>query len=83
MLHDLTELEIRPVCLTEAAYTWCSVVYENRQSLGDWERLLVICWEIGFRHLDFQSPFIKAALTHTEHHRGLVDAVFKRVRKAM
>ena len=57
ILRDLTKLEAHPVCLTEALYTWCSVVYENRQSLGDWERLLLICLEIGFRHLDFQYLF--------------------------
>ena len=75
MLDDLTKLEIRPLCLTETAYTWCSVVYENRQSLWDWERLLV-CLEIGFRHLKF-TRFTEATLTHTKHHRGLVDAVFR------
>jgi len=77
MLCDLTKLETHPVCLTEAAYTWCSVVYENRQSLGDWESLLLVCLEIGFRHLDFQYLFTEARITHTEHHRGLVDVVFK------
>ena len=76
MLDYLTELEIHPVCLTEAAYIWCSVVYENRQNLGDWERLLLVCLGIGFCHLNFTWS-TEATLTHTEHHRGLVDVVFK------
>ena len=53
------------------------MIYENRQRLGGWENLLFTCLEIGFRHLDPQSPFIGARLSHTEHHRGLVDVVFK------
>jgi hypothetical protein len=53
------------------------VIYDNRQSLQDWESLLLVCLEIGFRHLDFQRRSIEATLTHTEHHQGLVDAVFK------
>ena len=76
MLRDLTKLGTHPVCLTEAAYTWCSVVYENRQSLGNWESLLPVCLEIGFRHLDFQYLFTEARIAHTEH-RGLIDVVFK------
>ena len=77
MLRDLTKLGTHPACLTEAAYTWCSVIYENRQSLGDWESLLLVCLKIGFRHLAFQYLSSEARITHTEHHRGLVDVVFK------
>jgi len=53
------------------------VICENRERLQDWERLLLICLEIGFRHLDFRTGSIEANLTHTKHHRGLVDVVFK------
>jgi hypothetical protein len=77
LLDNLVKLETRPVRLTEITYEWCSVIYENRQSFGDWERLLLVCLEIGFRHLDFQLEYIGAVLTHTEHHRGLVDVVFQ------
>ena len=41
------------------------------------ENLLLVCLEIGFRHLDFRTELIGVRLTHTEHHRGLVDVVFK------
>jgi hypothetical protein len=77
LLDDLIRLENRPVRLTEVAYEWCSVIYANRQSLRDWERPLLVCLEIGFRHLDFQLQYVEAILTHTEHHRGLVDVVFQ------
>jgi hypothetical protein len=77
VLDHLIKLETRPVCLTETAYEWCSVICANRQSLDDWERLLFVCLEIGFRHLDFQAQGIEAVLTHTEHHQGLVDVVFQ------
>ena len=58
------------------AYEWCSAIYENREHLEDWESLLLVCLELGFRHLDARRlPYIR--LTHTGHHRGLVDVVFK------
>jgi hypothetical protein len=53
------------------------VICENRESLQDWESLLLVCLEIGFRHLDPQRRYIGAKLTHTEHHRWMVDVVFK------
>jgi len=77
MLGDLIKLENRPECLTKIAYEWCSVICKNRDRFEDWERLLHICLEIGFRHLNFGSPSAKTSITHTEHHRGLVDVVFK------
>ena len=77
ILHDLIKLETRPVWLTEVAYEWCSVICENHQCLQDRERLLLVCLEIGFRHLDFRRRSIEVILTHTERHQGLVDVVFK------
>ena len=76
-LRDLVDLDTRPVCLTEIAYDWCAVIYENRQSLNGWEGLLLTCLEIGFRHLDPRGPSIAPTLTHTEHHLGMVDIVFE------
>jgi len=77
MLGELIELENRSERLTRITYEWCSVICKNRDSLEDSERLLPICLEIGFRHLDFRSLSAKTSITHTEHHRGLVDVVFK------
>jgi len=77
VLRDLVKLENRPEGLTEVAYQWCSVISENHERLQDWEGLLLLCLEIGFRHLDPERQSIKATLTHTDHHRGLVDIVFK------
>jgi len=77
VLRDLTKLEHRPEYLTAAVYEWCSVIYEKRERIPDWESLLPVCLEIGFRHLDFQTGSIEASLTHTKHHRGLVDVVFQ------
>ena len=78
-LHDLTKLEVRPACLTVFAYDWCSGIYGNRENLEDWENLLLVCLELGFRHLDVleSGTPIPIKLTHTEHHRGLVDIVFR------
>ena len=77
MLRDLIRLENRPRCLTELAYEWCSVICED-QSSEDWESLLLDSLEIGFRHLDSRRRrIVWLHLAHTEHHRGLADAVFK------
>jgi len=75
ILYDLVRLETTPAHLTKITYEWCSVIYENRESVQNWEILLLLCLEIGFRHLDFQRQSIKATITHTEHHQGLVDVV--------
>ena len=77
VLRDLAKLEIRSVCLTEFAYGWCSAIYENREDLEGWESLLLACLELGFRHLDPRRRPTDITLTHTEHHRGLVDVVFR------
>ena len=77
MLRDLIKLEYRPWCLTEIVYEWCSMIYKKHERIPNWESLLLVCLEIGFRHLDFQAESIEASLTHAEHHRGLVDVVFK------
>jgi len=77
VLRDLIKLEHRPEYLTVTSYELCSVIYEKRERIPDWESLLLVCLEIGFRHLDFRTEFIKLSLTHTKHHRGLVDVVFK------
>ena len=59
------------------AYGWCSAICANHGWLEDWESLLLACLEIGFRQLDPHKPFIEVTFTHTEHHRKLVDVVFK------
>jgi len=76
-LRELIRLENHPERLTEIAYGWCSVMCEKFFCLGDQKSLLPVCLEIGFRHLDFRSRFTEATLTHTKHHRWLVDVVFK------
>ena len=75
-LRDLIKLETHPVRLTEIAYDLCSVICENRQSLEDWEGLLLTALEIGFRHPDSQVRYIEARLVHTQHHLEMIDAIF-------
>jgi len=79
VLRDLVDLETRPMCLTEIAHDWCSAIYENRQSIWnwDWEGPLLTCLQIGFRHLDPRDWGVAPTLTHTEHHLEMVDVVFK------
>ena len=77
VLFDLTKLEAPPSHLTEIAYTWCSEIYQNRDNIGAWKYPLLVCLKAGFRHLDPWRPPTDITLTHTEHHQGLVDEVFK------
>ena len=77
VLRDLVDLESRPMCLTEIAYDWCSVIYANRQSFGDWEGLLLTSLQVGFRHLDPRDHDTVPTLVHTEHHLEMVDIIFK------
>ena len=77
MLYDLIRSEDRPEYLTEIAYEWCSVICENHQSLEGWQDLLLLSLEIGFRHFDPLDPYLPANITHTEHHRAMVDVVFE------
>jgi hypothetical protein len=77
MLRDLVRLENRPVRLTEIAYEWCSVICQNHENFWNWKVLLLFCLEIGFRHLDFQCGSTEAYIRSSEHHRGLIDVVFK------
>ena len=77
VLHDLVKLKNRPKSLTGMAYEWCSVICESQNS-KDRERLLLDSLEIGFRHLDPQNVEVQDLyFTHTDHHRGLVDVVFR------
>ena len=77
VLRDLTALGNRPRCLTEMTYEWCSVICENLQSYVGWDSLVLRSLAIGFRHLDQYYQWVSPKLTHTEHHRKLVDIVFK------
>jgi len=77
ILSDLVRLETTPERLTEITYEWCSATCKDRGSFQYWEELPLLCLEIGFRRLDFRRQFIKATITHTEHHQILVDVVFR------
>ena len=63
--------------LTDFAYEWCSAIWENRDNLEDWESLLLVCLEVGFRHLDPWRPPTDITRTHAKLYQGLVDAIFK------
>lgn len=76
-LHDLCKLDRHPIYLTTMAYEWCSVLCENYSKLEDGNILILLCLEIGFRHLDPQDGKIEAKLTHTQHHQKLWQIVYE------
>ena len=76
VLLELTELRNRPSHFTEMAYKWCSDICKNCSNLADREELLFLSLETGFRHLDYRRQQISAELSHTKHHKQMVDIVF-------
>jgi len=81
ILRSLTVWKSRPRSLTSWAYEWCSVICERCPDLeanySGSRELLFLSLEVGFRHLDFRAKHEYIRLTHTEHHRRMVDVVFK------
>jgi len=82
ILRSLTMWKSRPGSFAEMAYEWCSVICEHYLDLeaksGMGRTLLFLSLEIGFRHLDFRTQDnADIELDHTEHHRQMVDVVFK------
>src|SRR5579872_4773294 len=75
LLRYLTEWESRPIRLAEMAYEWCAVIWENRQSHGNWKTLLLLALEVGFRHINPQGA-MEVDLTHTRQHEELIEVVF-------
>lgn len=73
----LAKLENRPWWLTKIAYDWCAVIWENRRRYRDWEFILFLSLEVGFRCLDPLKRWYLTYLTHTKHHQELADVVFK------
>ena len=76
VLFDLARLENRPYYVAEMAYEWCSAICGNYKSL-EGERILPHALNAGFHHLDSREWSIPAKFTHTEHHRELIDIIFK------
>ena len=62
--------------LTEMVYDLCSLVCKNYSALKYRKSTLLLCLEIGFRHLDHTEQWIEAKLVHTEHHQKLAEIVF-------
>ena len=75
-LFDLARLENRPHYVAEMAYEWCSAICGNYKSLED-QKILTYALNAGFRRLDSREWSIPAKFTHAEHHRELIDIIFK------
>jgi len=58
------------------AYEWCSVICENYSNLTDGGFLLSYSLEIGFGHLGLENLQGMGELTHTTHHRKMIDIIF-------
>jgi len=76
ILRSLTTWKSRPRSFTGRAYEWRSVICEqclNLEADYSGRKLLFLSLEVGFRHLEANYT----RLIHTEHHRRMVDVVFK------
>ena len=76
-LHILTQLENRPRSLAREAYCWFTMIWKSHRNYEDWETLLLLAFEVGFRHLhlpDLQTP---RGFSRVEHSQELIDTVLK------
>ena len=62
--------------LTEMSYQWCSAICENYSTLQSAKDLLLLSFEIGFRHINPRHEWIEIKLIHTEHHQKMANIVF-------
>ena len=76
LLNHIRNSGIRTKQLTEMVYGLCSLVCENYSVLENRKSTLLLCLDIGFRHLDPEVHWIQAELVHTEHHQKLAEIVF-------
>ena len=57
------------------------MIWENRHSCKDWENLLFLSLEVGFRHHDPHKYKVSTDLPRTENYREFAEAVFKSNRR--
>ena len=76
-LYILTQLKERPWGLGDAAYRWCAVIWRNRHSYEDWEALLLLSLEVGFRHTRPPGVGYPPLSTDAEPNQEFFDAVLK------
>ena len=76
LLNHIRNSGIQTKQLTEIVYDLCTFVCKNYSTLKYRKSTLLLCLEIGFRHLDHPGQWIEAKLVHTEYHRKLAEIVF-------
>ena len=73
----LVRLEKRPSSLAREAHDWCAIIWGNRQRYEDWETLLLLSLEVGFRHLDLSYLWASLNFTRAEYPQELIDTILK------
>lgn len=64
--------------LGEAAYEWCINICNHPDKHGsDWESLLLLSLEVGFRHLYSSDKWLPPTSTGAEENREVFDTVLK------
>ena len=76
-LYILTQLEVHPSDLAEAAYGWCATIWRNHGDYEDLESLLILSLEVGFRRIRSPSPRTLPLFTRIQNHQEVFDAVLK------
>ena len=77
VLSILTRLETRSWQFAEEAYGWCAMIWKIRQRYTDWETLLLLSLEVGFRHVHSLDQKTIPRPPRSEHHQELIDTVLK------
>ena len=74
LLVHIINSGIRTRQLTEMAYEWCSLEWEDHPFIGS-KHPLLLSLEIGFHHV-VPDQWIEYGLIHTEHHQQLANIAF-------
>ena len=77
VLHILSQLKPRPTGLVHQSYRWCLLIWRNRHSYEDWEKLLLLSLELGLRPCYTSRGLREIPLIGGELHQGVYDTVLK------
>ena len=73
VLYTLTMMEPTRE-LTEAAYQWCDMLWERARQYSDWEPLLLLSLEVGFRHFHPDS-WGSLRLPRAKYHEKFIPTI--------
>lgn len=75
VLRILTKMERTPE-LTGVVYRWCDTIWEDGRQYPGWKSLLLLSFEVAFRHYHPDSLPRPPGLLHAKHHQEFIKLIF-------